>query len=126
MDKGLGLSQSQVANLIAAFPSVLGMSIASNLRLKHELLQKFYLAPDAAKLLARTPRLWSYRLTRLEHRLHVLKSQGKLSKLVGAMKLKLDDFNRRFSKSRLQTEHQLLEQKDLTASCHDGSPHYFQ
>eukprot|EP00439_Symbiodinium_sp_Y106_P052804 s814_g7.t1 len=99
--KGLGLSQSQVAKMIATFPPVLGYSIAANLSVKYALLQKFVTRPAAAELVARAPRLWSYRHTRLEHRLDVLKSQGQLSKLAGAMTLGLDAFNRRFTSSRL-------------------------
>ena len=99
--KGLGLSQSQVAKMIATFPPVLGYSIAANLSVKYALLQKFVTRPAAAELVARAPRLWRYRHTRLEHRLDVLKSQGQLSKLAGAMTLGLDAFNRRFTSSRL-------------------------
>ncbi|CAE7290095.1 unnamed protein product [Symbiodinium sp. CCMP2592] len=98
--RGLGLSQPQVAEMIAAFPQVLGYSIDSNLSSKYVLLQKFFTGEAAAQLLARAPRLWSYRYTRLEHRLHVLQSQGQLSKLAGAMTLGPDDFNRRFAISR--------------------------
>ena len=102
--KGLGLSQPQVANMIAKFPHVLGYSIDSNMRLKHVLLQEFFNGEAAAQLLARVPRLWSYRHTRLEHRLHLLKSHGQLSKLAGAMTLGLDDFSSRFASSHLPKE----------------------
>ena len=131
--KGLGLSQSQVAKVIATFPAVLGLSIEANLkptvewiqglgpepvagcqgnprtfpqalglsieanlRAKYLLIQSFFSGRAAAELLARSPNLWSYRHARLEHRLHVLKSQGQLSKLAGAMTLGSDAFSRRF------------------------------
>ena len=97
--KGLGLSQSQVAELIATFPQVLGLSIEANLRVKYVLLQNFFPGSAAAELLARAPRLWSYRQARLEHRLHVLQSQGRLSKLASAMTLGLDAFSCRFPSS---------------------------
>ncbi|CAE7814034.1 MTERF2 [Symbiodinium sp. CCMP2592] len=102
--KGLGLSQAQVAKMISSFPQVLGLSIAANLALKFALLQQFFARAAAAELVARTPRLWGYRHTRLEHRLDVLKSQGQLCKLAGAMTLGLDAFNRRFPSSRLPTQ----------------------
>ena len=95
--KGLGLSQSQVAKLIATFPPVLGLSIEANLRIKYVLIQSVFRGGAAAELLARSPRLWSYRYTRLEHRLHVLKAQGQLSKLASAMTLASDAFSCRFS-----------------------------
>ncbi|CAE7671356.1 MTERF4 [Symbiodinium sp. CCMP2456] len=94
--KGLGLSQSQVARVVTTFPPVLGYSIEANLKLKHCLLQKYFAGGKAEALLAQAPRLWSYRFTRLQHRLGVLKSQGQLSKLAGAMTMPLDAFNRRF------------------------------
>ena len=94
--KGLGLSQSQVAKLIATFPPVLGLSIEANLRIKYVFMQSVFPGGAAAELLARSPRLWSYRYTRLEHRLHVLKAQGQLSKLASAMTLASDAFSRRF------------------------------
>eukprot|EP00439_Symbiodinium_sp_Y106_P043570 s3089_g5.t1 len=94
--RGLGLSQSQVAKLIATFPPVLGYSIQANFRVKFMLIQNFFPGGAAAELLARSPRLWSYRYSRLEHRLHVLKSQGQLSKLASAMTLGSDAFGRRF------------------------------
>ncbi|CAE7575596.1 unnamed protein product, partial [Symbiodinium sp. CCMP2456] len=115
--KGLGLSQSQIASVIASFPQVLGLSIEANLKLKHNLLHCFFLGADVVKLLARAPRLWSYRLARLEHRLQVLKSRGQLSRLVSAMSLNLDDFNRKFPNPRLQTDHQLLENKSWMSPC---------
>ena len=96
--KGLGLSQSQIAELISTFPQVLGLSIEANLRVKYVLLQNFF-PGSAAELLARAQRLWSYRQARLEHRLHVLQSQGQLSKLASAMTLGLDVFSRRFPSS---------------------------
>ena len=103
--KGLGLSQSQVAKVIATFPPVLGYSIQANFRVKFMLIQNFFpggadlmqsVFTGAAELLARSPRLWSYRYSRLEHRLHMLKSQGQLSKLAIAMTLGSDAFGRRF------------------------------
>eukprot|EP00439_Symbiodinium_sp_Y106_P007387 s540_g1.t1 len=95
--KGLGLSQSQLAKVIASFPQVLGYSIEANLKVKHCLLQKYLREEKAAIiLLSRTPRLWSYSQARLQRRLDVLKSQGQLSKLAGAMAMSLDTFNRRF------------------------------
>ena len=94
--KGLGLSQSQVAKVIATFPPVLGYSIQANFRVKFMLIQNFFPGGAAAELLARSPRLWSYRYSRLEHRLHVLKSQGQLSKLAIAMTLGSDAFGHRF------------------------------
>ena len=97
--RGLGLSLSQIAELIATFPQVLGYSIEANLRVKYVLLQNFFPGSAAAELLARAPRLWSYRQARLEHRLHVLQSQGRLSKLASAMALGLDAFSRRFPSS---------------------------
>ena len=107
--KGLGLSQPQVAKLIAACPQVLGYSIDSSMSPKYVLLKKFFTGEAAAQLLARAPRLWSYRYNRLEHRLNVLKSQGQLSKLAGAMTMRLDDFNRRFASPRLPTQKRLFE-----------------
>ena len=97
--KGLGLSQSQVAKLTATFPQVLGMNIEANLKVKYVLIQSFFPGRAAAELLARSPRLWSYRHARLEHRLHVLKSQNQLSKLAGAMTSGLDAFSRKFPSS---------------------------
>eukprot|EP00439_Symbiodinium_sp_Y106_P038502 s3089_g4.t1 len=94
--KGLGLSQSQVAKVIAACPSVHCLSIDANLSVKHLLLQQYFPGVQAAKLLAQAPRLWSYRYARLEHRLAVLKAQGQLSKLAGAMTPPLDAFTRRY------------------------------
>eukprot|EP00439_Symbiodinium_sp_Y106_P002100 s2719_g1.t1 len=113
--KGLGLSQSQVAKLISQRPQVLGYSTEanlkptvewikglglrhsqSNLRAKYLLIQSFFPGRAAAELLARSPHLWSYRHARLEYRLRVLKSQGQLSKLAGAMTLGSDAFSRRF------------------------------
>ena len=94
--KGLGVSESQVAELIVTFPQVLSLSIESNLRAKYLLIQSFFPGRAAAELLARSPHLWSYRHARLEHRLRVLKSQGQLSKLAGAMTLGSDAFSRRF------------------------------
>ena len=94
--KGLGLSQSQVSKVILGRPPVLGLSIEANLRAKYLLIQSFFPGRAAAELLARSPHLWSYRHARLEHRLRVLKSQGQLSKLAGAMTLGSDAFSRRF------------------------------
>ncbi|CAE7253203.1 MTERF4, partial [Symbiodinium sp. CCMP2456] len=88
--KGLGMSQCQVGKLIAAFPPVFGRRIDTNLSAKHRLLQDFFPGVEAAELLAQSPRLWSYRYARLEHRLSVLKSHNDLSKLAGAMTLPLD------------------------------------
>ncbi|CAE7252503.1 MTERF4, partial [Symbiodinium sp. KB8] len=85
--KGLGLSQSQVAKVIATFPQVLGLNVESNLRVKYVLIESFFPGAAAAELLARAPCLWGYRHARLEYRLHVLQSQGQLSKLFGAMTL---------------------------------------
>ena len=102
--KGLGLSQSQVAKVIATFPQVLGLNVESNLRVKYVLIESFFPGAAAAELLARAPCLWGYRHARLEYRLHVLQSQGQLSKLFGAMTLGLDAFNRRFTSSRLPTQ----------------------
>ena len=94
--KGLGVSESQVAELIVTSPQVLSLSIESNLRAKYLLIQSFFPGRAAAELLARSPHLWSYRHARLEYRLRVLKSQGQLSKLAGAMTLGSDAFSRRF------------------------------
>ena len=94
--KSLGLSQTQVAKVIATFPPVLGYSIEANLSIKHLLLQQFFPGQEAANYLARVPRLWSYSRARLQHRLHVLQSQGQLSKLASAMTLPLEIFHRRF------------------------------
>ena len=94
--KELGMSQGQVGNLIAAFPPVFGRRIDTNLSAKHRLLQQYFPGAQAAQLLAQSPRLWSYRYARLEHRLSVLKSHNQLSKLVGAMARPLDAFSRRY------------------------------
>ncbi|CAE7809086.1 unnamed protein product [Symbiodinium sp. CCMP2592] len=110
--KGLGLSQSQVAKVIPNFPQVLSLSIDMNLSMKHLLLQRYFPGVQAAKLLAQTPRLWSYRYARLEHRLAVLKAQGQLSKLASAMTLPLDVFTRR----RFQADPLLLKELDMGAS----------
>ncbi|OLQ02641.1 Enhanced disease susceptibility 5 [Symbiodinium microadriaticum] len=93
--KGLGLSQAQVSDMMAMFPPILGLSIETNLAVKHRLLQKFFPVAQAAAVLAHSPRLWSYRYARLEHRLAVLKSHGQLSKLSSAVTLPLEAFNRR-------------------------------
>ena len=119
--KELGVGPSQVANAVAAHPQILGYSIGSNLRLKHVLLQKFFPGAAAAQLLARAPRLWSYRHTRLEHRLHVLKCQGQLSKLAGAMTLGLDDFSLRFASSRLPSQKRLSEFRRASYGVYAGS-----
>ena len=102
--KGLGMSRSQVIKVIATFPQVLGLNIEANLTVKYVLIQNFFLGAAATELLARAPCLWGYRHTRLEHRLHVLKSQGQLSKLASAMALRSDAFSRRFASSRLPTQ----------------------
>ena len=94
--KGLGLSQPQVCKMVVTFPQVLGLSVEANLKAKYDLMQSVFTGAAAAELLARSPHLWSYRYSRLEHRLHVLKSQGQLSKLAGAMTLGSDAFSRRF------------------------------
>ena len=94
--KGLGMSQCQVGKLVAAFPPVFGRRIDTNLSAKHRLLQDFFPGAQAAQLLSQSPRLWSYRYARLEHRLSVLKSHNALSKLAGAMTLPLDAFSRRY------------------------------
>ena len=94
--KGLGMSQCQVGNLIAAFPPVVGLRIDTNLSAKHRLLREYFPGAQAAQLLAQSPRLWSYRYARLERRLSVLKSHNQLSKLAGAMTLGLDAFSRRY------------------------------
>ena len=94
--KGLGMSQCQVGSLIAAFPPVLGLRIDTNLSAKHRLLQNYFPGAQAAQLLAQSPRLWSYRYARLEHRLSVLESHNQLSKLAGAMARPLDAFSRRY------------------------------
>ena len=94
--KGLGLSQSQVSKMVVTFPQVLGLSVEANLKAKYVLLQSVFTGAAAAELLSRAPHLWGYRHARLEHRLHVLKSHGQLSKLAGAMTLGSDAFSRRF------------------------------
>ncbi|CAE7866016.1 unnamed protein product [Symbiodinium necroappetens] len=127
--EGLGLRQPQIANMIAKFPHVLGYSIGTNMRLKHNLLQEFFNGEAAAQLLARVPRLWSYRHTRLEHRLHLLKSHGQLSKLAGAMTLGLDDFSRRFASSHLPKEATLSERcraEAKFAELHGSAPLSFK
>ncbi|OLP97984.1 Protein aardvark [Symbiodinium microadriaticum] len=108
--KGLGLSQSQAAKVIATHPQVLGYSIDANLKVKFDLVRKFFTHAAAAALLAKAPRLWSYRYSRLEHRLHVLSSQGQLSKLTGAMALRTDAFGRSVQK---QANERLMEVKPL-------------
>ena len=94
--KGLGMSRCQVGKLVAAFPPVFGRRIDTNLSAKHRLLQDFFPGAEAAQLLAQSPRLWSYRYARLEHRLSVLKSHNDLSKLASTMTLPLDVFSRRY------------------------------
>eukprot|EP00439_Symbiodinium_sp_Y106_P027326 s2719_g3.t1 len=94
--KGLGRSQSQVSKMVVTFPQVLGLSVEANLKAKYVLIQNFFPGGAAAELLSRAPHLWGYRYSRLEHRLHVLKSQAQLSKLASAMTLGSDAFCRRF------------------------------
>eukprot|EP00439_Symbiodinium_sp_Y106_P049370 s3821_g6.t1 len=96
--KGLGLNQAQVAKVVLRFPQVLSYSISTNLMVKRSLLMQYFPAAEAAKLLTKVPRLWSYSYNRLQHRLDVLECAGELSKLAGAMTQPLDAFNRRFLK----------------------------
>ena len=96
--KGLGLNQMQVAKVIVSHPSVLSYNISTNLMVKRSLLLQYFPAAEAAKLLTKVPRLWSYSYNRLQHRLDVLECAGELSKLAGAMTQPLDAFNRRFLK----------------------------
>ena len=94
--KSLGLSQMQVADLIASFPRVLGLSIETNLRVKHLLLQRCFPGNEAAELLARYPRLWSYSSDRLDYRMRVLDSAGQLHKLPEAMIMTPENFKHNF------------------------------
>ena len=116
--QGLGLSQSQVSDMISMFPPILGLSIETNLAVKHRLLQQFFPGAKAAQLLAQSPRLWSYRYARLEHRLAVLKSHGQLSKLTGVLALPLEVFSRRYRGNFGRTHRQVK----MSSASRDSLP----
>ena len=92
----LGLMQSQVAKVVAIHPQFLGLSVEKNVACKVKQLQFYLPAHDVVQLIAQWPSICSYRQQRLEERLKVLAEQDSLAKLISAMFLTDEAFDKRF------------------------------
>ena len=92
----LGLTQSQVAKAVATFPHILGCNVEQNLSPKMLVLNQFYSAKCATEMVAKWPQLLAYGNHRLTTRLKILAEQDKIDKLISAMTLTEEIFQRRF------------------------------
>ena len=92
----LGLTKSQVAKAVARFPHILSYNIEQNLSPKMLVLNEFYLAKRATEMVAKWPQLLAYSYHRLTTRLKILAEQDKIDKLLYAMPLTENIFQRRF------------------------------
>ena len=95
----LGLTQSQAAKAVASFPQILGLSI-DNLACKVRVLQSCLTVRETTELIARWPVILGYSRHRLEYRLHLLSEQGRTEKLMSAMSLTEEAFQKRFLASQ--------------------------
>ena len=91
-----GLSQAQVVKVIATHPQVLGYSIEENLKPKQALLEDAFGRSEAATLISKDPRIFSYSYERLDTRLTVLVERNETHLLTSAMRLTEATFARRF------------------------------
>ena len=92
----VGLSQHQVAKAVATHPPVLGYSIENNCKHKYNLLVGAFGLNFSAQLIARCPQILSYSHDRLTWRLSVLAGRNETMKLVPAISLTPDAFQKRF------------------------------
>ena len=102
----LGLSKVQMAQCVARFPQLIGLCVEGNLKFKVQLLQAHFATQVVVDMIARSPRILSYRHYRLKTRLEVLVRLEQTQKLESAMSLTDDRFQRRFLRKEPQ---QLVE-----------------
>ena len=95
-----GLSKDQLAKCASNFPQILGQNVERNFRQKVELLQAHFSARAVVEMIARCPRILSYSQGRLKKRLEVLARLLQKEKLVSAMVLRDDLFQRRYGQKR--------------------------
>ena len=95
----LGLTKRQVAKAVACFPQILGLSI-DNLACKVTVLQSCLTVRETTELIAQWPVILGYSRHRLEYRLHLLSEQGRTEKLMSAMSLTEEAFQKRFLASQ--------------------------
>ena len=97
-----GLSKDQLAKCVSGFPQILGQNVERSFRQKVELLQAHFPTRAVIEMIARCPRILSYSQGRLKKRLEVLARLAQKEKLVSALVLRDDLFQRRYGQKRQQ------------------------
>eukprot|EP00435_Cladocopium_sp_Y103_P044273 s1570_g12.t1 len=92
----LGLKKSQIAKAVTTFPQILGFSIPRNLSPKMLALEQYFASKSVLELVAKWPQLMGYSYHRLTTRLKILAEHDQTHKLILAMPLTEEAFQRRF------------------------------